>query len=185
MSVGLLSQLRVTGQPSIGFRSTIEGAKGLFFDRESVLQATTAAERKVLSRFGYFTMRDARQSIRKPPKKRRGKGSDAGKPPYNQTGLLKRFIYFAYAPEKHSVVIGPVQLDGRIRMLQIPRVLEEGGMTRLTFKVREPGQRRTKTVYGKSVRIDARPYMRPAYDRQLAKQMPDLWRNAIRSGRRA
>lgn len=169
------------GQPQVGFRMTIEGAKALFFDRDAVKSALDAANRRVLSRFGYFVMRDARQSIRRPPRRRRDKGSNAGRPPYNQTGLLKRFIFFSYDAGRRSVVIGPTLLEGHIRFLQIPRVLEEGGVSRHTFRVRDasrPG--RTKTVYGERVFIAARPYMRPAFERQKERQMPQLWQNAIR-----
>ena len=42
----------------------LKAAKGLFFDRGAVLRATTAAERRVLSRFGAFVRQRARTSIR-------------------------------------------------------------------------------------------------------------------------
>ena len=81
----------------IGLR--IDRVKGLFFDSKKVVNATTRAERKVLSRFGAYVRRSARSSIRK-----RKKVSEPGKPPSSHTGLLKRFIFFAYDPGRKSVV---------------------------------------------------------------------------------
>lgn len=120
-----------------------------WFDSEAVLSATTVAERKVFSRLGYMIMRDARQAIR-----RRKRPSRPGESPTNQTSLLKRFIFFEYEPENHGVVSGPARLSGTDNS-ESPRTLEEG-----------------------SARIDARPYMRPAYDRHRAK-LPQMWRDAI------
>ncbi|MFV0445670.1 MAG: hypothetical protein ACK5Q5_18975 [Planctomycetaceae bacterium] len=167
----------------IGFRMSIEGAKAIFFDWEAIKDNALRAEEKALSRFGYFTMRDARQSIRNPTKKRRGTFSDPGKPPFNQTGLLKKFIYFGYDQARHSVVIGPTMLEGHIRFLQIPRVLEEGGKSRWTVK-RPPGEGRGKrkqaNIYKGTINIRPRPYMKPAFDAAKAELLPGLWKNAIR-----
>lgn len=146
---------------SIGFRGTIKGTKNFFFDRDSVTQKLDKATKQRLSRFGYFTLKDSRQSIRK-----RKKPSRPGQAPTNQNQLLKRFIYFSYDSLFRSVVIGPVQLGGAIRKLQVPRVLEEGGSI-----PNKNGRKPSK--------IDARPYMGPAFRRQIDKQLPGLWRDAI------
>lgn len=131
-----------------------------WFDKEYVLRHVDQAKAKILSRFGYFVMRDARQSIRK-----RKRPAAPGQPPTNQTGLLKKFIYFSYERERRSVVIGPALLPSARQQPPIPQVLEEGGLARGVFR--------------RPVRIQARPYMQPAFDRQLAKNMPQMWRNGL------
>lgn len=168
----------------------------LFFDRPAVEKAVDTGVRKVLSRFGYFVMRDARQSIKRPRRKplsafteeelkeyrfrqrlyRQGRTpfkpqrplmpSEPGEPPRNQMGLLKQFIFFTYEPSRRSVVIGPARLAGAGEDPPVPEVLEYGGATY---------NRRV----GKRVRIEARPYMRPAFSRQMQKQMPQMWQNAV------
>jgi hypothetical protein len=178
-----LQTTRAFGRPEVGFQLAINSAKKMFFDRTGVMEAFEGATRHALSRFGYFTMRDARQSIRK-----RKKASAPGQPPTNQTGLLKRFIFFSYDTQRHSVIVGPTRLEGYIRVLMIPRVLEEGGMSRLTYQTRLTGVGDTSRIrghqgpnsYGKEVRIRPRPYMKPAFDRQKATQLPHLWRDAFR-----
>ncbi|HOM77081.1 MAG TPA: hypothetical protein PLE88_11240, partial [Anaerohalosphaeraceae bacterium] len=57
----------------------------LFFDSPKVIRAVDKSTRKVLSRFGAFVRRTAKQSIRK-----RKKSSTPGTPPSSHTGLLKR-----------------------------------------------------------------------------------------------
>lgn len=125
--------------------------KRLWFNSAAVLDAVDEAKREELSRFGYYTMRDARQSIRK-----RKRPARPGESPTNQTTLLKRFIYFAYEPETSGVITGPARLAGARGSAFIPKTLEEG-----------------------DARIEARPYMKPAHARQLTKQMP-RWRDAVK-----
>jgi hypothetical protein len=84
----------------IGMR--FQAAKGGFFDRDKVKRAVDAGTRKVLSKFGAFVRQRAKTSIRK----RKGT-SPPGSPPYSHVGLLRRFILFAYNPQRKSVVIGP------------------------------------------------------------------------------
>lgn len=168
----------------------------LWFDREYVESRLDKATRKVLSRFGYFVMSDARQSIKKPrqlklsemsPRRReqwqelqrirKEKGlprmkrppapSEPGTPPRNQTGLLKRFIFFSYDKFNQGVVIGPARLAGNRQEPPPPQILEEGGVVR--------GRNMKRPA-----RIRPRPYMKPAFDRQINKRMPDMWRNAVR-----
>lgn len=168
-----------------------------FFDRDHVIQAVGVGMARVLSRFGYFTMRDARQSIRRPRKKSLGEMSEAerkeyrrrrslaiyngdrpperpyvpsrpGEPPRNRSGLLKDNIFFAYERLRHSVVIGPAKLHGNIRVAgqTVPEILEEGGYA-------------VNRRAGRTVRIEKRPYMEPAFDRQLQKHVHML-KNSVR-----
>lgn len=129
---------------------------GLFFDSAPVLQSLREDERKVLSRFGYFVFKDARQSIRK----RRGP-SKPGQAPTDQTGILKRFIFFAFDPEARSVVVGAARLSGGQKG-PAPEALENEGKV-------------FNAALGRWVRIKRRPYMAPAFNRQLSKPLPPPW----------
>jgi hypothetical protein len=145
----------------------IDQFRGLFFDAKKVIDATTKAERKVLSRFGAFVRRSARSSIRK-----RRKVSSPGQPPSSHTGLLRRFIFFAYDPWRKSVVIGPARLNQKVG--DAPRALEHGGRSRVTA-----GRRRRRRVV-RTVTIGARPFMGPAFDKEKPK-LSAMWRDSIRA----
>ncbi|WP_437226020.1 hypothetical protein SH661x_004364 [Planctomicrobium sp. SH661] len=143
----------------IGLR--LSQAKQLFFDRQKVLSKVSRAERRVLSRFGAYVRQDAKQRIR-----RRQRPSNRDESPTNQTGLLKRHIYFVFDPDRRSVVIGPAQLSTGTNA---PTTLEYGGTTTINLPRRQPVQ----------VRIEARPYMGPAFRQELPK-VPALWRDSVR-----
>jgi hypothetical protein len=121
----------------------------VFFDRKEILRAIDKRTRQNLSKFGAYTRRRARSSIRKAPfaaRKRRGqerddfrrKASQPGRPPYSQTGILKRTILFGYDRQLKSVVIGPVRLVGGFKG-DAPNVLEYGGQTTIRNKRYSPG----------------------------------------------
>lgn len=138
----------------------LANVKKLFFDRKAVMDAVSRAQRAVFSRIGAFIRQTARSSIR-----RRKGTSKPGRPPNSHTGLLRDHIFFAYEPERKGVVIGPIRLntsDGTA-----PRLLESGGST--TWQ--EQGKRE-RVVYL------ARPYMRPALEKELPR-LPALWRNSV------
>ena len=132
-----------------------------FFDSPKVMAAVDAGTRKVLSRFGAFVRRTARQGIR-----RRRRSSLPGTAPTNQTGLLKSFIFFSYDPAARSVVIGPERLGSKDGT--VPRLLEHGGRT----TIRRGGKRIR-------VRIAPRPYMGPAMQKELPA-LPAMWRSSVR-----
>src|SRR5690606_22150795 len=113
-----------------------------------------------LSKFGAFVRRGSRNSIRK-----RKKVSEPGKPPSSHSGLLRQSIFFVYEPSRASVVIGPVELN---RGTEAPRLLEHGGRA-----VRKKDKKRVQMVY------HPRPFMGPAYERELPK-LPALWRDSVR-----
>ena len=103
--------------------------KNTFFDSKPVLDAVDKATRKVFSKFGAFVRTRAKSSIR--PRKA---PSAPGSPPSSHTGILKRFIYFGYDANTHSVVIGPaatnqVGFDTKLSggTETIPELLERGG----------------------------------------------------------
>ena len=148
----------------IGFK--ISRMKGLFFDSKKVLDATTRAERRVLSRFGAYVRRSARSSIRK-----RKRASEPGKPPSSHTGLLKRFLFFAYDPNRKSVVIGPARLNEKVG--DAPHALEHGGRSRVTA-----GRRRRRRAT-RTVTIAPRPFMGPAFEKEQPK-LPAMWRDSVK-----
>ncbi len=137
--------------------------KQMFFDRPKVKRAVDAARRRVLSKAGAFVRQTARTSIRK----RKG-SSKPGNPPHSHVGLLRRFILFGYDRQSDSVVVGPVGF----RDSSAPRVLERGGTTTVT-------RRRRGKQTERRVRIAARPYMKPALEKEQPK-LPELWRNSVK-----
>lgn len=139
--------------------------KNLFFDRPKVRRAVDHAKRRSLSRAGAFIRQRARTSIRK-----RKQSSRPGQTPTSHTGLLRRFILFGYDRPKDSVVVGPVGF----RRSTAPNVLEFGGRTVVTSR------RRGRKADRRTVRIAARPYMRPALEKERSN-LPAVWRNSVRS----
>lgn len=129
----------------------------LFFDSAKVVRSVDKSTRQVLSRFGAFVRRTAKQSIRK-----RKKTAPPGQPPSSHTGLLKRFIFFGYDPQKRSVVIGPERLNQK--NTDAPHTLEHGGRT---------------TVDKKRVKISARPFMGRAFEKEKPT-LPSMWKNSVK-----
>ncbi len=148
----------------IGYR--LDELKGLFFDSAKVMAAVGRAERAVFSRFGAFVRTRARSSIRT-----RKKPSAPGQPPSSHVGLLKRFILFAYEPERHTVIIGPARLNKVIG--DAPAALEHGGQS----KVVTGSRRRKRTV--RTVSIRPRPFMGPAFEQEKPK-LSAMWANSVK-----
>ena len=141
---------------------SIQQAKSAFFDRRAVMNAVDRAERKVLSKFGAFVRTASRSSIRT-----RKRVSRPGEPPSSHTGLLKRFIFFVYERQRHSVIVGPVRLNQKAG--EAPSTLEFGGPSKVF-------DRRLRRI--RPIQIKARPYMRPALEKERAK-LPPLWANSV------
>ena len=166
--------------------------KQFFFDKAPVLRAVDKARREVLSKAGAFIRRRARTSIRV-----RKSVSAPGEPPHSHEGTLRRFLFFGYDPGADTVVIGPAKTnqvffdkDRRPVKGTVPSVLEYGGQITIleVFKYgawRRADLRSRRRLAGlptryRTVRIKARPYMRPALLAELP-QLPALWRNSVRS----
>lgn len=134
----------------------------LFFDKPAVCRAVDRTTRRVLSKIGSYVWRAAKSSIRK-----RERISQPGQPPSSHTGLLQRFIFFAYEPDDKTVVIGPVKLSKPVSNTTLPS-LEHGGYS-------------LRKKHGKIHRVSvrARPFMQPALQQELPK-LPEMWRNAVR-----
>jgi hypothetical protein len=132
--------------------------KKMFFDRAAVRNNIDARTRKVLSKFGAYVRRTSRRSIRK-----RHGSSKPGHPPFSHVGTLKRFIFFGYDAHRRSVVIGPVIVPGKKGTA--PAALEYGG------KVTFPS--------GNAAAIEPRPYMHPAFEKELQK-VSGFWADSIK-----
>jgi len=139
---------------------SFQAAKRGFFDRAAVQQKVEKATRKVLSRFGAFVRQRAKTSIKK-----RKEISRPGQPPHSHVGLLRKFILFAYDPNRKSVVIGPTLTK---QESEAPRLLEHGGDT--TLETREGPKR---------AHYRPRPFMGPAFEAEKP-QLPALWKNSVR-----
>lgn len=150
----------------VAFGMKMKEAQGGFFDRPGVLRIIDAGTAAGLSKFGAYVRQTAQQSIRSPGKK--GKPSKPGRPPKNRTGKLKDNIFFTYDQTRRSVVIGPISFNGGGG--KAPAVLEYGGtfVRNLRFK-----GGRSKSV---TVQIAARPYMTPAFEKNL-KKLPRIWKD--------
>jgi hypothetical protein len=169
---------------NIKFGATV---KGFFFDRPRVAQMIDGQTRRVFSRFGAFVRDDARKSIRAAKKPSR-----PGSPPHSHTGILKRFLYFALDPAHRSVIIGPAKThqiffgaDRRPATGTVPEVLEYGGVIGILEAQHTGGLwwradlRSRRRLAGKPMRIrqvmiQPRPYMNPAFDKNLP-ELPRIW----------
>lgn len=177
----------------------ISSAKAGFLDSAAVIKAMDRATRQVLSRFGAFTRRRSQESIRY-----RKSPSPPGQPPSAHRSAaggkspLRQHIYFYYDFSRKSVVVGPIKLSRPAGTEQgvpvsgtVPSVLERGGEVK-RIEIQLPSGKwqklteRSRRRAGKdapqrkrSVRIAARPYMNPAFERELAA-LPEKWRNAMK-----
>ena len=153
-------------------------AKANFFDRAKVMAAADKATRNVLSKFGAYVRRSAKDLIRK----RKG-SAPPGSPPNSHTGLLRNFIFFSWDEAKRSVVIGPTKLNAKNS--RAPELLEHGGTDQRkakTIYVKVPSGTRKVDIPARQVVYRARPFMQPAFDKNLPT-VPDMWANAINKAR--
>ena len=155
-----------------------------FFDRDAVLKAVKAADRKILNDTGRKIRSTAQKSIKyadgvsspgSPPhghktRKITRTSKSTGKTRTRSVSFLREFLYYKYDFATRSVVVGPEKLNSTVDSSAL-RSLEEGGVSRVSSK----GGKGTK-----SVTIRSRPYMKPA----LNANLPDfvgMWRNSVRS----
>jgi len=141
--------------------------KKVFFDRAAVTRRVDRATRRVLSRFGAYVRTAARSGIRS-----RKAVSEPGRPPSSHTGLLKRLIFFAYDPQRETVVIGPLPLNRKVG--NVPEALEYGGPSVVAEGPRRGRRRRRR------VTVRARPFMRPAFEKERPK-LPAMWRDSVKA----
>jgi hypothetical protein len=156
-------------------------AKNWFFDRPRVLAMVAARKQRAMGRAGAFVRQRAKTSIRT-----RKKPSAPGRPPSSHTGILKRFIFFSYDAARQSVVVGPTKtnqvfFDAAFRPVTGtgPGALEFGGAVTLLewffagrwqrADLRSRRRLASRPTRSRTVRMAARPYMRPAMLAELPK----------------
>jgi hypothetical protein len=126
--------------------------KQMFFDRAEVLRYMDAKTLRAFSRFGAFTRTRAKSSMGHKTKTI----SLPGRPPHRHgNDLLNKLIFFALDALRRSVVIGPVLFRNRLGNSGA-QTLEEGGIVAVT--------RHGKT---RLLHYKARPYMQPAFEKEL------------------
>ena len=148
--------------------------KLMFFDKPKVANSMDKKTKSVFSKFGAFVRTTARQSIKS---KKFNEYSKPGNPPFSHTGLLKKFILFGYDNMAKSVVIGPAKLN---KKGDVPEVLEYGGNSQSTTAYITKKTVRGNRLHAqkKKIKIAARPYMRPAFQKELPK-LDSMWKNSI------
>jgi hypothetical protein len=133
----------------------------------AVIKAADRQTQQVYSKWGAFARRNAKGLIRKFKKP-----SKPGNPPHSHTGLLKRFIFFAWDPSRRSEIVGPAKLNGTLG--DAPQALEHGGQSTVRTGSRRRGWKMEK------VTIAARPYIEPAALKANA-ELPSLWPKSVKS----
>ena len=125
-----------------------------FFDREGVRKALKTSSSKWLRKWGAITRRIMKNSI----KSKHGVSSP-GTPPNSHTGILKKFILFAYEPTSNTVIVGAAltrKSKNENTEKPVPQLLNEGGWARIT-RFRKSGHK-----YQQTINIRPRPYVLPA-----------------------
>jgi hypothetical protein len=136
--------------------------KRMFFDRDPVLKAIDAANRRVLSKIGAFVRTRAQTSM----KRRRASAKPNQPPSAHGNPLLKKLLYFAFDAATKSVVVGPV----RSRKGVVPHLMEYGGQGEVIVR----GVKTTR-------RFAPHAFMGPA----LAKEregFAKLWKDQVKRG---
>ena len=140
---------------------TIKQAK-IKFAEKPILSAKDRGTRRALKSIGALVPTVARRSMKK-----KKNPSQPGQPPRVIEGKLKRFLFFV-VDGSESVTIGPAKLAET----GTPSILEYGGVKR--NRVRKQGRRAIQ-----SVKVEARPYMRPANE-TTSDKYADLFKNAFK-----
>lgn len=156
----------------------VSGFKKTFFDRAAVADKIPPAIKKALSRFGFFVRQTAKKSLKygdkpskpgQPPTVHRSakflrKKKVKGKVKLQGSSPLRELIFFGYEATDKSVVIGPAIGGSKSGA---PHIQEYGGNGIIESRGRRV-----------SVRFPSRPYMQPAFDKQLAAVNNDF-RNLV------
>lgn len=156
---------------TIGF-TVHASAKDFFFDRQKVIDAMTAENRKRLSKAGAYIRKRARTDILR----RRKQPSRPGQPPSvhsrDSFATLKNILFYANQ-DWESVIIGPRAIPSlrlkRSNRTTVPELMEKGGWSVNERRIRG----RTVSNVG---RYQARPFMGPALDKEVrAGTIGNLW----------
>jgi hypothetical protein len=180
---------------------SFDAYKNGFFDRPAVVGAMGRTAAAALSKGGAYVRREAKSSLRY-----RSKSSKPGQPPTvwrddrpggtfrttkkkdgtshrRAVSPLKEFIFFAWDPGRHDVIIGPAATNqisfvkGRASRGTIPGVLERGGQTQVLevrrgrvwrrADLRSPRRYAGRPKRLRTINILARPFMMPALQRSF------------------
>jgi hypothetical protein len=136
-----------------------------------VLQAAERANRRNLMKVGAYCRTIAANSFKTVPKNQKEK-SRPGEVPFSRLGRIKQMIRFSHDPMRQSVVIGPESSGSKSGA---PRALEHGGISIVLS--RKQGGKQSPIA----VRIEPRPFMRPALGKTLPR-VREIWRNSIKRG---
>src|SRR3990167_2315809 len=141
---------------------TFEMSKTMFFDPKKFDKPVKNGIRRILSQFGGYVRTVAKNSIKT--------GSDdhhssPGQAPVGHPGKTryKDFIFYFFDGQAEDAIIGAVILPRKDRT-KVPGVLEQGGETEIYLR-----GGKTKTVS-----MEARPHMLPAYEKAVEKMLPKL-----------
>jgi hypothetical protein len=140
---------------------TLKQAK-VKFSEKPILSAKDKGTRKALKSIGALVRTVARRSMKK-----KKTASQPGQPPRVIEGKLKRFLFFV-VDNAESVTIGPAKLAET----GTPSILEYGGVKK--NRVRRNGRRAIQQA-----KVEARPYMGPAY-LATENKYADLFKNAFK-----
>ncbi|HBJ34225.1 MAG TPA: hypothetical protein DDZ51_05555 [Planctomycetaceae bacterium] len=152
------------------------------FERVKLHEAIEKSLKTGLMRAGALVRLAARGSIKPAPKRQKARNlkgrhksrprqivSRPGQPPRMHTSGNRnlKLILFAWDDRSKSVVVGPM-LFKTTSGVKVTEVLEHGGRTVIRDKRRK-----------RSVRIAARPFMRPALASEAPK-FPNLFANSVK-----
>lgn len=176
-------------------------AKDYFFDRQKVLDMVDKKEGIAMGKIGGRIRLTAMRSMRSQKKPKKGplirKPSAPGKPPRRHTDLGKGLskIWYNYDPQRHRVVIAPLKFNwSAYPEMTVPELHEQGGSVTLVeaeyvintsqgrksqwIQVGNRGEAKAKQrgqqVRRRKANYPARPYMKPALDKNRGFIM-DSW----------
>lgn len=124
-----------------------------------VLQNTAAAKERIGKRFGFRTRQVAQDSIVDAVVPSR-----PGQPPHGHTNALGKNIIYSYDASSSTATIGARALNKK--SAGVTEALEHGGFS--------------KNVRGRVIRIQARPFMSPAFNQVMGQQLPEIFQNTFR-----
>lgn len=152
---------------------TLDMAKKNFFDPAAFKDPIAKAKNKILGGFGAHCRAIAKNSIKTKPK---GVSSAPGGLPFGHDGKTryKDFIFFFHDKARDEVVIGAVLLP-RKNPAPMPGVLEKGG--KIEVKLGFNGRDGVGTE-----RQQARPHMKPAFDKTVKAHLKELISHSIVKG---
>lgn len=179
---------------SPSFRTTFR------IDDERLIGLVSNDARRALMRLGGWMKVTAQRSMRRVDPLT-GKPSKPGEPPKSRLGLLRLKIEFAYDSSKNRLVVGPEIVRRRNRgepesLNGVPNLMEFGGSVtvgpngwwitgwKYQKQVDLNGNKTKKAVKNSSTRLEpgqrlvyqARPYMRPAFEKsQQQEKLKKFW----------